>query len=52
MEDSDSFLINTLESILSTRLDEEVYCGLIKLMNAFSPDTSIDDIEVALVSHI
>lgn len=49
MEENDPNLINAIESILSTRLPEEVYCGLINLMNAFSPNTSDDDIEKALV---
>lgn len=52
MEENDPHLINAIESILSTRLSEEVYCGLINLMNTFSPNTSTDDIEKALVSHM
>lgn len=39
-----------LESILLTRLDEEVYCGLINVMNTFDPSTSDNDIKKALVS--
>lgn len=52
VEENDPNLINAIESIFSTRLPESVYCGLIKLMNAFSPKSSVADIEKALVSHI
>lgn len=52
MEENNPNLIDTVESILSTRLPEEVYCGLINLMNAFSPNTSSEDIEKALVSRM
>lgn len=52
IEESDPNIINAVESVLSTRLDENVYCGLINLMNAFSPNTSEDDIQTALVSYI
>lgn len=50
--DSDQYLTNAIESVFSTRLSEEAYCGLINLMYAFAPKTSIDDIEKGLVSHI
>lgn len=43
--------INAIESIFSARLEEEVYCGLINLMNAFFPNASIEDIDKALVSQ-
>lgn len=43
---------NVLESILCTRLDEKVYCGLINLMNACYPNTSDEEIEKALVSYM
>lgn len=51
VEENDPNIINAVESVFSTRLDEQVYCGLISLMNAFDPNTSDDDIEKALVSH-
>lgn len=50
VEDNDPKLINAIESIFSTRLTEQVYCGLIKLMTAFSSSSSVADIEKALVS--
>lgn len=43
-------LFNAVESIFSTRLAEENYGGLVNLMRAFSSNTSVDDIEFALVS--
>lgn len=42
---------NVLESIFSTRLDEQVYGGLINFMNVLFQRTADDDIEKALVSH-
>lgn len=52
VEENDPNLINAIESILSTRLAEENYGGLVNLMKAFSSSTSFDDIEKALVSHM
>lgn len=50
-EENDTSLINAIESIFSTRLTEENYFGLINLMKTFSSNTSVHDIEKALVSH-
>lgn len=52
VEENDPNLMNAMESIFSTRLTEQVYCGLIKLMKSFSPTKSVAEIEKALVSLI
>lgn len=41
-----------LESMFCTRLPKETYCGIINLLNIFASNTSIDETEEALVSHI
>lgn len=39
-----------IETILSTRLNDESFRGIINFMQAFRPDTPIDEVEKALVS--
>lgn len=43
-------VLKVLESMLSTRLTDETYRGLVNFLRATIPDTPIDDIEKALVS--
>lgn len=43
-------VLNMIETILSTRLNDESFRGIINFMQAFRPDTPIDEVEKALVS--
>lgn len=41
-----------METILSTRLKDEDFRGIINFMQSYRPGTSIEEIEKALVSHL
>lgn len=43
--------LNRMESMLSTRLPEETYRGIINFMKVFRPNTSDSEIEKSLVSY-
>lgn len=51
-EENDPDLVNAIESIFSTRLTEDSYCGMIYLMKTFSPNALVHNTEMALVSHM
>lgn len=42
---------NVMETILSTRLKDEYFRGIINFMHAFRPDKASEEIENALVSN-
>lgn len=44
-------VLNVMEAILSTRVKDEHFRGIINFMQAFRPDKSIEEIEEALVSN-
>lgn len=43
-------ILNAMETILSTRLKDEHFRGIINFMQAFRPDTKNDEISRTLVS--